>query len=165
MFIVALSIGGVSQQKDAPLLAPQPEVLLKMGAKYTYAIKNNFQLWRFFTPVFLHGSLFHIFFNIYFQLGVAMTLEQQWNWKKFLPIYFLSAFGASLFSCLAAPNVSHLTPLHLLSFTYFPSSLTFLRLLSLTFPLHLLFPFTYFSPSLTFPLHLLSFHSHSLFFF
>ena len=105
MFIIELSLGGLNHGNDASILSPTPESMVKLGAKYAYAIQKEFQLWRFFSPIFLHGGLFHILFNLYFQIAIAMTFEQQWNWKKFIPIYFVSGIGATLLSCLANPSV------------------------------------------------------------
>ncbi|TNV76496.1 hypothetical protein FGO68_gene3186 [Halteria grandinella] len=41
-----------------------PCLLYKLGAKYTYAISKEYQLWRLITPVFLHSNFMHLFWNV-----------------------------------------------------------------------------------------------------
>ncbi len=69
------------------------------GARFNTAIRAG-ELWRFITPVFLHGSVAHIFFNMYALLSIGSLLERHFGHGRFLWLYFLSAFTGNIFSFL-----------------------------------------------------------------
>ncbi len=57
-------------------------------------IKSSY---RFFTSMFLHADLLHIFFNMYFLYFFGKAIENTLGGKRFLALYFLSGLSASLF--------------------------------------------------------------------
>ena len=67
------------------------------GARINSAIRAG-DVWRFITPVFLHGSLMHIFFNMYALLSIGNLLERHYGYLRFIALYFLSAFSGNVFS-------------------------------------------------------------------
>lgn len=69
------------------------------GARINSAILAG-DLWRFITPAFLHGSLAHIFFNMYALLSIGGLLERHYGYLRFIALYFLSAFSGNVFSFL-----------------------------------------------------------------
>ncbi|NOT05550.1 MAG: rhomboid family intramembrane serine protease [Anaerolineales bacterium] len=69
------------------------------GARFNAAIRAG-ELWRFITPVFLHGSVAHIFFNMYALLSIGSFLEKHFGHGRFLLLYFLAAFSGNVFSFL-----------------------------------------------------------------
>lgn len=73
------------------------------GSRINAAIRAG-ELWRFITPVFLHGSLTHIFFNMYALLSIGGFLEQQLGHGRFALLYFLGAFSGNVFSFLLASD-------------------------------------------------------------
>ncbi|MDR2955322.1 MAG: rhomboid family intramembrane serine protease [Prevotella sp.] len=48
------------------------------------------------TYMFLHGGIFHIFFNMFALFMFGRTLEMVWGGKKFLLYYILTGIGAAL---------------------------------------------------------------------
>jgi rhomboid protease GluP len=64
------------------------------------------QLWRLFTPVFLHGSILHIAFNMYAQYFLGPTLESSYGHGRFLALYMLSGFAGNVISFLFSSNPS-----------------------------------------------------------
>jgi rhomboid protease GluP len=78
---------------------------LMFGARATDLILEG-QWWRFFTPVFLHGSVAHIFFNMYALLSIGSFLERQFGHGRFLLLYFLGAFAGNVFSFLLTDRYS-----------------------------------------------------------
>jgi rhomboid protease GluP len=69
------------------------------GARFNEAIRMG-ELWRFITPVFLHGSVPHIFFNMYALLSIGTLLEKHFGHGRFALLYFLGAFSGNVFSFL-----------------------------------------------------------------
>ena len=76
-----------------------------LGMKVNDAIRNG-EIWRLITPVFLHGSLLHIGFNLYALYMIGPGLERHYGRTRFLMVYFLSAFGGNIFSYILSPNPS-----------------------------------------------------------
>lgn len=75
------------------------------GARISEAIDAG-QLWRLITPVFLHGSLTHIFFNMYALFSIGSLLEKHFGHGRFLLLYFLGAFAGNVLSYLFSAGYS-----------------------------------------------------------
>ncbi len=87
--------------------------LLQLGSKYLMGVdvpaylgvKNNQliasgQYWRLLTPMFLHGSILHIAFNMYALSKIGPRLERYYGHWRFLALYVLSGFGGNVFSMM-----------------------------------------------------------------
>jgi len=61
MFIISISVMGL---RNEAFLAPNPHALEAMGWQDGKKIKHNWELWRWFTPIFLHGHLEHLVGNV-----------------------------------------------------------------------------------------------------
>ena len=79
--------------------ANQIDWLEVYGARFNAAIRAG-ELWRFITPVFLHGSIPHVFFNMYALLSIGSFLERHFGHRRFALLYFLGAFSGNVFSFL-----------------------------------------------------------------
>lgn len=55
-----------------------------------------FKPWQLVTHLFLHGSLDHIFFNMFALWMFGSILENLWGPKRFLIFYIVSGLGAAL---------------------------------------------------------------------
>lgn len=75
------------------------------GARISDAIRAG-QLWRLITPLFLHGSLTHIFFNMYALLSIGTLLERHFGHGRFLLLYFLGGFSGNVLSFLFTQGYS-----------------------------------------------------------
>jgi len=75
------------------------DLAVGLGAKANDAIRAG-QLWRFFTPMLLHGSLIHIGFNMYALYIFGIGLERRYGHGRFLLLYVLSGFAGAVFSFL-----------------------------------------------------------------
>jgi rhomboid protease GluP len=64
------------------------------------------QLWRLLTPALVHGSLLHIFFNMYALMSFGPSLESSYGHGRFLTLYVLGAFAGNVASFLLADGVS-----------------------------------------------------------
>ena len=61
--------------------------------------------WQLVTCMFMHGSIGHLFFNMYTLYLFGSVLENIWGTRKFLTFYFVTGIGAGLFNIL----IQHLT--------------------------------------------------------
>jgi rhomboid protease GluP len=75
------------------------------GMKINSAIYSG-QYFRFFTPMFLHGSLLHIGFNMYALFIIGTRLERVMGHGRFTLLYFLSGFAGNVMSFLFQPVAS-----------------------------------------------------------
>jgi len=60
----------------------------------SYAI-DNFEVWRFVTSIFLHGSLSHLVYNLFALLLFGFILERLIGSNKFLFVFFASGIVAN----------------------------------------------------------------------
>jgi len=81
------------------------DYVTSLGARITKDIYNG-QVWRLITPLFLHGPLTHIFFNMYALLSLGTFLERQFGHRRFLLLYFLGGFTGNVLSMLFTPGYS-----------------------------------------------------------
>ncbi|OGO69991.1 MAG: hypothetical protein A2Z49_02800 [Chloroflexi bacterium RBG_19FT_COMBO_56_12] len=78
---------------------------LYWGAKVNQLIQQG-QLWRFFTPMLLHGSILHIGFNMYALYAIGRPLELYYGHWRYLALYVISGFAGNVFSFIFSPNPS-----------------------------------------------------------
>jgi len=64
------------------------------------------QIWRLITPVFLHGSILHIAFNMYALFVFGPGLEQYYGHWRYLLLYFIGGYAGNVLSFLISPNPS-----------------------------------------------------------
>ena len=78
---------------------------IELGAKINEAIRAG-ELWRLLTPMLLHGSIFHIGFNMYALYSFGAGLERRFGHGRFLLLYLLGGFAGNVLSFLVTPNPS-----------------------------------------------------------
>jgi len=61
-----------------------------------YFQASEFRLYQLVTYMFLHGSLGHIFFNMFAVYMFGQMIENSWNTKRFLLFYLITGIGAGL---------------------------------------------------------------------
>jgi rhomboid protease GluP len=88
----------------------QEGFLIIYGAKINQMIAQG-QFWRLFTPMFLHGNILHIAFNMYALSKLGPRLERYYGHWRFLVLYVLSAFGGNVISMMftEAPSLGSST--------------------------------------------------------
>lgn len=59
---------------------------------------SYFQMWRFFTSIFLHGGLAHLIYNLFALILFGSILESLIGGRKFLFVFFLTGILANLVS-------------------------------------------------------------------
>jgi membrane associated rhomboid family serine protease len=98
VFLAQLTIDGVVSGSD---LEPKIGTLTNLFALH-HLLSPLFKPWQLITHLFMHGSIFHIFFNMYALWMFGSILENLWGPKRFLIFYLLCGLGAA---------VAHLTTL------------------------------------------------------
>lgn len=58
------------------------------------------QMWQFVTYMFVHGSLFHLLFNMLALWMFGGPVEEAMGSRKFINYYFLTGLGAAFFMCV-----------------------------------------------------------------
>jgi len=81
-------------------LIPQ---LTPMLGLVPWKVVHEAALYQFVTYLFLHGSFFHIFFNMLLLWMFGRELEERWGTRGFLKYYFLTGVGAGFTSFLFSP--------------------------------------------------------------
>lgn len=81
-----------------------------LGLKVNELILRG-EYWRLLTPVFLHGSLVHLGFNMYALFIFGPGLERYYGHLRFALLYFLGGFAGNVMSFMfsAAPSLGSST--------------------------------------------------------
>jgi membrane associated rhomboid family serine protease len=82
------------------------DVLIANFALFAPSVANG-KWWLLITAGFLHGSIFHLLFNVYILWVIGSQLESIVGKIKFLIIYFVSLVGGSLASYWFSPFGSY----------------------------------------------------------
>lgn len=82
-----------------------PDLLTQWGAKINSAIIAG-QYWRLITPMWLHGSLLHLVFNMYALYIFGGNLERPYGHGRYLMLYLLSGFAGNVISLMMSPHAS-----------------------------------------------------------
>lgn len=61
-------------------------------------------IWQPVTYLFIHGSIFHLIFNLFALWMFGMPAERAWGGKEFLKYYFICGLGAALATLLLTPT-------------------------------------------------------------
>jgi membrane associated rhomboid family serine protease len=80
--------------------------ITRWGLKLSDRIRRGEELYRLFTPMFLHGGLAHLATNTYSLQAVGPDVEQYFGPSRFLFTYLVSGITGNLFSAFKSPNPS-----------------------------------------------------------
>jgi membrane associated rhomboid family serine protease len=83
--------------------------------RYFFLIPLNFEnasfyIWQLITYQFIHGDIWHIFFNLFALWMFGMELEGLWGSRKFLIFYLLCGIGAGLVQLFISPMFGPTAP-------------------------------------------------------
>lgn len=85
-------------------LAPWGNLVTAIGE--FYAPVSLMQPWRFFTYMFLHGSVWHILFNMLTFGFFGPRVEAQLGGRRFLALYFISGLSGAVLSYFMTPDAA-----------------------------------------------------------
>jgi Uncharacterized membrane protein (homolog of Drosophila rhomboid) len=84
----------------AQTILPFGKEITHYGALYYWG-SPNFHIWQYLTHMFLHGGMWHIFFNMFSLWMFGRTLEYDLGSKRFLIFYMVCGIGAGiLYNCV-----------------------------------------------------------------
>ena len=93
---------------SSALWAFDGETLLRFGAKLNLLIDKRGEWWRFVTPVFVHGGILHLLFNMYGLWILGPYVERLYGSSKFVVFWVLTGIAGVVGSYLAVrPQWSH----------------------------------------------------------
>lgn len=88
-----------------------------LGTKLAvYSFKSEFfHPYQLITHMFMHGSFWHLFFNMFALYMFGKVLEEYWGQKRFFIYYFFTGLGAALLHLLVmqieiSSLMSHMSP-------------------------------------------------------
>ena len=85
-------------------LSGQQSLLFRTFGLVPSLVWSKFKIWQLFTYLFIHGGIFHIFFNLFVLWMFGKDLESQWGKMEFLLFYFVCGIGAGLITVLFSVN-------------------------------------------------------------
>lgn len=74
----------------------------QLGMKAADAILAG-QWWRLLTPIWLHGGILHLAFNMYALYALGPQLERAYGHIRFLALYLLAGFAGNVVSLIMSP--------------------------------------------------------------
>lgn len=77
----------------------------QLGMKAAEAILAG-QWWRLLTPIWLHGGIIHLAFNMYALYALGSSLEYAYGHGRFLLLYLLAGFAGNVLSLIMSPAYS-----------------------------------------------------------
>jgi len=80
--------------------------ITRMFAKRSELIMNGKELYRLFTPVFLHGSLSHLMLNSFSMNNIGPEMERSFGSGRFLATYIIGGIAGNMASAYYTPNPS-----------------------------------------------------------
>ncbi len=80
-----------------------PNFLIETFALMPARAVEKLWIWQLVTYSFLHGSFWHLFFNMFALWMFGPHIESYWGTPTFLRFYFLCVLGAAVAQCLIAP--------------------------------------------------------------
>lgn len=101
--LIALNIAVFVLQKISHLFFDSNFLELYFGL-VPVRVTQELMLWQFVTYLFLHGGVFHIFFNMLTLFMFGNDLERLWGRRRFLNYYFVTGIGAGICSWLVSTN-------------------------------------------------------------
>ncbi|MDP1695652.1 MAG: rhomboid family intramembrane serine protease [archaeon] len=66
--------------------------------------QTYWEIWRFLTAIFLHGSLIHLVYNLFALLLFGSIVERFIGGKRFLIVFFASGILANIISAIFYPS-------------------------------------------------------------
>lgn len=106
MMIASLQVNGWRFEPIAvnPMIGPSAETLLRLGAKDSYLIVDEMEVWRVVSPMVLHAGLIHFFLNMFALWFVGRAIEQIHGHFAAVVQFVVPAIGGTILSAIFLPE-------------------------------------------------------------
>lgn len=98
VFMASLSLKTGSASHD-DYIGEIKRLSLNFGVNQRNLVLSG-EYWRLITHQFIHGSISHLFFNMYALVYLGLMIENKMSWKKYLFIYLMSGVCGGLVSLI-----------------------------------------------------------------
>ena len=104
--IVSIALNGwkVEQLDINPMIGPSAETLILMGAKDSYLIVSENEVWRVLSSAILHAGFIHYVINCLALWFVGKAIETTHGTVATAIIFIISAIGGTLLSAIFLPE-------------------------------------------------------------
>ena len=68
------------------------------------------EVWRLFTPIFIHYGVMHIVFNLYMLYNYGSLVERRYSWKRLLLLVLLASAIPNFVQCVVPQDVQGIAP-------------------------------------------------------
>ena len=102
--LITINVAAFILQTVSHLMGSNPGVIELYFGLAPASVTHQLMIWQFVTYMFLHGGVFHIFFNMLTLFMFGNDLERYWGTPRFLNYYFVTGIGAGICSWLVAMN-------------------------------------------------------------
>lgn len=93
--VIALLVANAALFALTYLVPGQMERMSDLFALH-FPQNESFRVWQLVSHIFMHGSLGHIFFNMFALFTFGGPLERAWGARRFLVFYFAAGIGAGI---------------------------------------------------------------------
>ena len=101
----SIKMGGKYVPCMRPLSSKAEQAMYNAGLKsQCHAFLFPYQIYRFFTPMFLHGGVSHLLNNLVYQVLAGSLMERKYGTKAFAICYLLFGFSGNVMSSLTSPR-------------------------------------------------------------
>jgi len=106
VMIASIAMNGWSFEPldENPMIGPSAETLLKMGAKDSYLIVYEDDVWRLLSAAILHAGLVHYFINMLALWFVGAAIETSHGFVAATILFTIPAIGGTILSAIFLPE-------------------------------------------------------------
>ena len=104
--IVSIALNGwkVEQMDVNPMIGPSADTLILMGAKDSYLIVSEKEIWRLLSSAILHAGLVHYFINCLALWFVGAAIETTHGTLATAILFIIPAIGGTILSAIFLPE-------------------------------------------------------------
>ena len=98
-YFLSLILGGIANDGSFNFLSPSNQSLFLLGASGTYPVIVEHRFWTLISASFLHGSIFHIGFNMMALYQLGPFILREFGFHRFINLYIITGacgFAASV---------------------------------------------------------------------
>lgn len=92
--MASMTVGGGLQS----IMSVSNQVLLRLGARQSYLLIVEGELWRLVLPIFLHAGLLHFLFNSMVLMDIGPTVEEVYGSARYLFFYVVTGIFSFIVS-------------------------------------------------------------------